>query len=135
VVSISHRSKCILIIVSVAFTSSCVHKIFNKRLANALNYVHSDEAEIAYQQKHSPTYLLNWSSALELLKERNPSLLSAKQYTYSIKHEKENQWKAWLPRPTAFANLNSSLSQLGDLSFSDLNASVIAPLTLSSKHR
>lgn len=116
------------------FTCSCIQRTFNKRLANALSHVRSDEAEISSQHVLSPTYSITWSRALELLKERNPSILSAKQYTNSIKYDKENQWKTWLPRPTAFANLNSSLSQLSDLSFSDLNASLIAPLTIPNPY-
>ena len=109
-------------------------KIFDTRLAKSLNTVQAEKTNISYSQTHTETYFLTWHEAINLLNERNLSLISAREYTENLRKQKRDQWKSWLPRPSVFANLNSSLSQLGDLSISDLNASIIAPLTIPNPY-
>ncbi len=73
---------------------------------------------------------LNWKSAVELLEERNQSLRQGRIRIEQLRKTRDEQWKTWLPRVGIYTSIQTSLENLGKLSFSDLNTSVAAPLAI-----
>lgn len=117
-------------LVIVAVSPGCVTKELNQRLSGQFKSVADQTREFDRLINQSGSYPLAWKDALKLLNERNQNLIRSRERSEEILREREEQWKTWVPRPSVFANLDSSLAELGDLSFSDLNASVVAPLTI-----
>ena len=89
-----------------------------------------ENLEILSKISSGPVSTLRWKKALNLLEERNPSLIAARKRIKEIKRAKDEQWKTWLPSLSAFGNIQSSLSELGSLSLSDANLAVFAPLRI-----
>ncbi len=74
--------------------------------------------------------VLDWDTAVKILQARNTQLRREQTRIENLKRERDEQWKTWLPQVGVYANLFSSLSELGNLAFSDPSIAVTAPLNI-----
>ena len=112
------------------FTVSCVKKEFDQRVTAQITSVADQTKEIANLIDSPGSYPVQWKTALKLLEERNLNLKRSRDRAEDILRERNEQWKDWIPRPSVYGNLNSSLTELGNLSLSDFNAALVAPLSI-----
>jgi hypothetical protein len=108
----------------------CVTKSLGKRISKlSLSSAAQTQQFNRVNQTSSPSYL-SWKEASGLLLTRNLNLQLARTRLAATKKQRDEQWKTWLPRVGVYANLQSSLSQLANLAFSDFSAAVVAPLNI-----
>ncbi len=100
------------------------------RLAEHQERNAADSIALLAANRSGETTSLDWDSAVRMLAERNYGLVQGRLRIEQLRKTRDEQWKTWLPRVAAYTSLQTSLAQLGDLSFSDLNTSIIAPLTI-----
>lgn len=110
--------------------SGCAQRVFEERLERQVSATSELTTRMLELSESGKSYDLSWDEAVQLLRERNIQYLRTQQRVEDVRKDRDEQWKTWLPRLTAFANLSRSLTELGSLSFSDLNVSVIAPLNI-----
>lgn len=108
----------------------CVSKALDDRLQISRASVTAQIQELDRSHRSDETLSLDWKTALKLLDERNLSLQQSRNRIEDLKKARDEQWKTWVPRVGIYANLLSSLAELGSLSSGDLNASVVAPLNI-----
>ncbi len=119
-----------ILLLFLAASPCCVNKELNHRVTAQIDSVSSQTREFDILVNQPGSYPLAWKDAVKLLNKRNTNLKLARDRNEDILREQKEQWKTWVPRPSLFTSLNTSLAELGDLSFSDLNTSIVAPLTI-----
>lgn len=110
--------------------TGCVSKALDARLETERASVTDQIRELDRSHRSGDTLCLDWETALKMLDERNLSLQQSRNRIEDLKKARDEQWKTWVPRVGIYANLLSSLAELGSLSSGDLNASVVAPLNI-----
>jgi hypothetical protein len=110
--------------------TGCVSKALDARLETNRASVSAQIRELDDSHRAGDTMSLDWKTALKILEERNLSLRQSRIRIQDLKKARDEQWKTWVPRVGIYANLLSSLAELGSLSSGDLNASVVAPLNI-----
>ncbi|MFT4175417.1 MAG: hypothetical protein QM627_02065 [Luteolibacter sp.] len=121
---------CGLAIFTAVGLAGCVTKELSQRLLEREVDVQTMTFDLAHANRTNGAYMIDWKSAVKLLGERNLTLQQARIQIEQAKRDQKGQWKTWLPRPSIYMTLQSSLAQLGNLSSSDLDTSVIAPLNI-----
>jgi hypothetical protein len=114
----------------IATGTGCVSKELDRRLQAQMASSAGQTVELTRLNEAGGSEPLDWNSALKLLREQNLVLQQARSRVAQLKLDRERQWRTWLPRLGLYASLLNSLSQLGSLSTSDLNASVVMPLNI-----
>lgn len=107
--------------------SCSTSKLFDE-LAAEQGKIASETKRIAGEKRTEKS--LSWKSGQERLLKEDLSLRQAEARLAEITHQRKNQWKEWLPRPTFYASLQNSFKELGDLSAESLSSAFYAPLTI-----
>ncbi len=111
--------------------SSCkVDQRLAADLTNIERELATDTSRLAASLQSSNERILAWKDAMRLLETRNLELLRSRIRIERIKEARDEQWKTWLPTVSAFTSFQRSLTDIGDISLSDLNVSVVAPLRI-----
>lgn len=125
-----NRSRIVLFLLSTLTTGCKVGEELNARLdARSEEYSRLTQ-EMGLSISGGEVRVLDWDTALGILEERNIQLRRGRTRIEDLKRQRDEQWKDWLPRVGLYANLFSSLSDLGNLAFTDPSVSVIAPLNI-----
>lgn len=111
-------------------TGACVAKHLRRDLIEQNELIRRDAEQFVSQYQYGGSTPISWKRAHALLKERNLQYLQAKQRLGIAKKRRDEQWKTWLPRFSAYGSLERSLADLGDLSFSDISLRAYAPLNI-----
>lgn len=110
--------------------SGCITQELDENLMERRADVNREISELREKQQVGGSEAITWDQALKILNERNLNLQQSRIRIESLRKARDDQWKNWIPRVGVYANLLSSIAELGSLSNGDLNASVVAPLNI-----
>lgn len=120
----------LLIILLAPTQSGCVQKALNEQLDLRKSEVVADTTRLRERLQQGGGSELSWNEAVQLMVARNLNLRRSRIQIEEAKERRDQQWKTFLPRPAIFANIQSSLAELGNITSDDLSASIIAPLSI-----
>ncbi len=129
---ISFRSGFMLFVCSLSLTGCKIDQELDARLVSRDEEYSQLTQDFGRWTSGGEIRVLDWDTAVELLKTRNIQLRRERTRIENLKRAKDEQWKTWLPRVGVYASLFTSLSELGNLAFSDPSVSVGAPLNIPS---
>lgn len=109
---------------------NCASEKLENRLSSARFASSQDTLELIEANQSHNTTSLSWKQALAILTERNIILKRSRLRNEDLIRARDEQWKTWLPRLGFYSNLQTSLAELGSLSFSDINTALVAPLII-----
>lgn len=108
----------------------CVDQSLKSNLSQRGYEIDESTLSLSEQIATGKVQYVSWKNAKRTLLERNLLIQRSADRVERLEKRKKDQWKTWLPTFNLNVSLDESLSRLGDLSFSDLNASLIAPLRI-----
>jgi len=112
------------------YSTGCVSKDLEGRLASARSESSNETLELLRLNESSEAMSLSWKQAVSIMEERSPYLKQFRLRNEQLRKQRDEQWKTWLPRLGFYSNLQTSLAELGSLSFSDINTALVAPLVI-----
>ncbi|WP_411826264.1 hypothetical protein [Luteolibacter sp. AS25] len=119
-----------LAVLALLFLPGCVDKKLQEDLDLINSNLVSENENLSRLLQSDSRQRISWNDAKSQLLQKNVQIIRSQDRIDQLNKAKQERWKTWLPSVTFFASIDKGLTELGDISFSDLNASAIAPLRI-----